>query len=118
MPAARRSALAAAIAAALGQLAEATEKVIAVPSITDPCPPYNTACANTWTGTANIGDPCFEECQTNVADGTRWCPTTADTSGSDGSPWGWCAKTPEEGEAKSSARRHPDRCIACSDPCL
>ena len=42
----------------------------------------------------------------------------ADTSGSDGSPWGWCAKTPEEGEAKSSARRHPDRCIACSGLCL
>ena len=91
--------LACAAAATTG--AAATEKIIAVPIIGDLCPPYLPGCANTWTSVgATVGDPCTIACATN-ADATRWCPTTADPSGNDGTPWGWCAKSAEEGEAKS-----------------
>jgi hypothetical protein len=76
----------------LAAVARANEKVIAVPSATVPCPPYSPTCGNTWTGTANVGDTCFEACQVNSGDNppTRWCPTTSDTSGNTGTPWGWC----------------------------
>eukprot|EP01047_Picozoa_sp_COSAG01_P064336 COSAG01_NODE_8496_length_2765_cov_4.228807_3_plen_243_part_00 len=74
--------------------AQGTESVVAVPTSSHFCPPYSPTCGNTWTGTAEVGDPCYEACQVNSGDNppTRWCPTTSDTSGNDGTPWGWCSQ--------------------------
>jgi|EP01043_Picozoa_sp_COSAG02_P049045 hypothetical protein len=86
----------------------ATEKIIAVPVDGNLCPPYAPTCGNTWTSAgATVGDPCTIACATN-ADGTRWCPTTADTSGNEGTPWGWCAKTAEEGEKHAAGLDEED----------
>ena len=92
----------------------ATEKIIAVPTAGALCPPYAPTCQNTWTAAgSNVGDPCTIPCQAN-ADGTRWCPTTADTSGNEGTPWGWCSKTAEEGEAAAASDGEDDWTIAGS----
>ena len=71
----------------------AAEKVVSV----DLCPTYVPACANTWVQAgAAVGDACTAPCAAN-SDGTRWCPTTADHSGNQGTPWGWCAQTAPAG---------------------
>jgi hypothetical protein len=76
--------------------AQGTESVVAVPTSSHLCPPYSPGCGNTWTGTAEVGQPCYEACQVNSGDNppTRWCPTTSDLSGNDGTPWGWCSQNP------------------------
>ena len=86
--AARAAAL---LAGAIGHAA--AEKVVSV----DLCPTYVPACANTWVQAgAAVGDACTAPCATN-SDATRWCPTTADHSGNQGTPWGWCSQTAPAG---------------------
>lgn len=104
----RRPFAALALASAMSSVAVATEKVISLPEVGNLCPPYLPTCANTQTQAgAAVGDPCTQPCQT-LGDGTRWCPTTADTSGAEGTPWGWCAKSAEEGERHAAGLDEED----------
>lgn len=73
------------------------ESVIAVPTAGALCPAYAPSCVNTFVSAGSaVGDKCTAACQ-SLDDGTRWCPTGADHSGSSGSAWGWCPKTPGAG---------------------
>ena len=75
------------------------ESIISVPSEEVPCPPYSPECANTWPGTADVGDPCVAECNANPDDNppTRWCPSEVGGGSAPSTPWGWCPQNPDPG---------------------
>ena len=53
------------------------------------CPPDEPTCTNKVPQKgARVGDLCTAPCEAFGAG--RWCPTTADHSGSKDTPWGWC----------------------------
>jgi len=91
-----------------GATAAATTELVREPSAVssddvvvsvDMCPPYNPVphCGNEQAQAgATVGESCYIPCaQWGSA---RWCPTTSDTSGDAGTPWGWCSKP--EGQAR------------------